>query len=49
MAKVGRMMGQFSHVSNGLTLDALRFITNWFVFYKHLFLINNLEGYYVNS
>ena len=32
VAKVGRMMGQYSHISNGLTLDALRFITSWFVF-----------------
>ena len=32
LAKVGRMMGQYSHISNGLTLDALRFITRWFVF-----------------
>ena len=32
VAKVGRMIGQYSHISNGLTLDALRFITKWFVF-----------------
>ena len=32
VAKVGRMMGQYSHISNGLTIDALRFITSWFVF-----------------
>ncbi|MBQ7408204.1 MAG: hypothetical protein IJW13_02900 [Clostridia bacterium] len=32
VAKVGRMMGKYSHISNGLTLDALRFITSWFVF-----------------
>ena len=32
VAKVGRMMRQYSHISNGLTLDALRFITSWFVF-----------------
>ncbi|MGM9808918.1 MAG: hypothetical protein ACI31I_04250 [Bacilli bacterium] len=32
VAKVGRMMGQYSHISNGLTLDTLRFITSWFLF-----------------
>ena len=32
VAKLGRMMGQYSHISNGLTLDALRFISSWFVF-----------------
>ena len=32
VAKIGRMMGQYSHISNGLTIDVLRFITSWFVF-----------------
>ncbi len=32
VAKINRMMGQYSHITNGLTIDALRFITRWFVF-----------------
>ena len=32
VAKINRMMGQYSHITNGLTIDALRFITSWFVF-----------------
>lgn len=30
--KVGRMIWQYSHISNGLTLDVLRFITSRFIF-----------------
>ena len=32
VAKVERMMAQYSHITNGLTLDFWRFITKWFVF-----------------
>ena len=32
VVKINRMMGQYSHITNGLTIDALRFITRWFVF-----------------
>lgn len=32
VAKVGRVIGQYSHISNELTLDTLRFITKWLVF-----------------
>ena len=31
-AKVENMMRQYSHISNGLTLDALRIIARWFIF-----------------
>ena len=32
VAKVGRMMSQYPHIINGLTIDALHLITSWFVF-----------------
>ena len=30
--KIGRMTSRYSHISNGLTIYALRFITSWFIF-----------------
>ena len=32
VAKVGKMMNQYSHILHGVTIDGLRFITKWFVF-----------------
>ena len=32
VAKIGRMMGKYSHITSGITLDALHLITNWFIF-----------------
>ena len=42
VSKVGRMMEQYSHISYGLTLDVLRFITNG-LFSKDFFKIVNLK------
>lgn len=32
VAKIGAMVGKYSHITNGITLDALHLITNWFIF-----------------
>ena len=32
VTKIGRMMGKYSHITSGITLDALHLITNWFIF-----------------
>ena len=32
VAKIGRMMEKYSHITSGITLDALHLITNWFIF-----------------
>ena len=32
VAKIGRMMGKYSHITSGITIDDLHLITRWFIF-----------------